>query len=263
MTPATDLENDTPSLVPSQGPTPSADVPAGAGEPVAVGDALTPGDAEEVNLLPEWYPAVVRRRRWLRWQAWATGVLVVVLTTLLVLRKDDEHVSAYELATLETHREITGEQLDQLASAEARLQELATRATLVEQVGLPVEVTRVVSQIGRILPPRAALTELSVETQRREPTLVEIARATAAGREVTQGLWLRFRIGGVTPESNDVATLLEQLQAEPLFEQCAVSYGRDVRLAGRPAVEFEVTFAIDLKLSGTAVAAAGTGGAIP
>lgn len=220
-------------------------------------DPFVPGDAQEVNLLPEWYPAVVRRRRWLRWQAWATGVLVVVLTTLLVLRKDDEHISAYELATLETHREITGEQLDQLEAAEARLGRLVSRAALVEQVGLPVEVTRVLSQIGSVLPPRAALTEVAVETQRRDPTLAEKTRAVAAGRAATQGMWLRFRVGGVTPDSEDVAALLERLQAEPLFQQCTVSYGRDVRLAGRPAVQFEVKFAIDLKLSGVAAGAGG------
>ncbi len=33
----------------------------------------------EVDLLPAWYPVLVRRRRWLRVQWWLTIVLVVVL----------------------------------------------------------------------------------------------------------------------------------------------------------------------------------------
>ncbi len=204
----------------------------------------------DVNLLPTWYPQMVSRRRWLRMQAWATGVVLVVLGTILVLRWDNEHVREYELQNLASERERTEAILAELTSQEQRLAVLAEQASLVEQVGLPLEVTRVLAEMARTLPTRAALTLLEVKTERREPTTLEKARAVTTGRPTAGGVWMRFRVQGIAPSRNDLPALMEHLQEETLFRDVFVSYGNDVVLHGRQAVEFEVSFTIDLALSG-------------
>ena len=206
--------------------------------------------ATDPDLLPAWYPAMVRRRRWLLGQAVVTGAAVVAMGTALVLRSDDERNTRQRLTVLDDRREETDAVLGELAAQERRLAGLAERAATVGQTGLPVEVARVLAEVGEHLPAAATLREVEVRTEARQPTAVERADAASGGGKVAGRRSLRFALRGVTPDAADVATLLERLQGRPMFADPTVRYGRAVAgEAGSAETEFEVAFSIGLELA--------------
>ena len=215
----------------------------------------TMGDAAP-DLLPPWYPAMVRRRRRLLWQAAVSGAIVVGLGTALVLRADDEWSAQRQLTVLDDRRQRTDAVLGELAAQERRLATLAERAETAGRVGLPVEVARVLAEVAGHLPAAATLREVEVRTEAEQPTAVEradaarAAGASGAGGKVRGRRSLRFTLRGVTPDAADVATLLERLQSQAMFVDPLVRYGRSVEGGAGVETEFEVAFVIGLELAG-------------
>ena len=199
----------------------------------------------EVNLLPAWYPAVVRRRRWLVLQAWGTACLVVVLGTLLLLRRDDEQANLRTLASIEADREATELQLAEVAASEIELRELTRAAEGLEQVGLPVEVAPLLAEIASLLPDNAVLTEVGfVEGASKLPAGLEKSKLKTM---VPRSEWLDIRVAGVARETSDVARLLEQVQANPLHREAAIAYLQETDENGEPVMRFQIQFKITTK----------------
>ena len=214
------------------------------------------GSDLEVNLLPTWYPTVVRRRRWLIAQGWGTACLVVVLGTLLLLRQDDEQSSLRTLAAIAADREATERQLAEVARFETELRELTRSAEAVEQVGLPVGVAPLLAELAGLIPDDAVLTEISfVEAGAKLPAALEKSKLKAMA---PTSKWLDVQVSGIAQKTSDVARLLEQIQSNRLHREAAIAYLQETDEAGETAMQFQIRFKImtERGAASTAVASA-------
>jgi Tfp pilus assembly protein PilN len=193
------------------------------------------------DLVPDWYRRAIRQRRLLLAQGVVTALVLLAMAIVLVLLSDSEQAERSGLETLSQTQQETQQRLEALSASEERLQSLARRAQLAEQIGLPVQVSRVLSQTVRLLPETITLERLEVDTESPKSTADQVVKE----RE------LIFRLIGHAGEPRDVATLLSKLKAEPLLKNCRVVQGRETRTANNTTkMAFEIAFEIDLTLAG-------------
>ena len=249
-------------------PANSAETPAPApGEPESPQPAASPPRRpQDIDWLPGWYRAAVRRRRWTLVQAWATLALVVVLATIVVTRRDDEQARAERLQGIEQKRDQTDRLIARLEGEEARLASLAQLAATVEQIGLPLEASRVLSEIAAAMPNGVSLRELSVSVERAEQTgLPDRRRAGKAAEAPPADRFVSVRLIGLSSESSGSGfhRLTEDLRAVPYFRDVQTSGSRRVSVGEAEAWSFELTFTIPLELraAGSLVATVADAGA--
>ena len=219
--------------------------PAGAAPAAAPAEADLPMPMTEVDLLPAWYPALVRRPRWLTAQAWATGALLVVLTTVLLLRREDVAATRFELATLGDLRRETDATLAELAAQQTRLSALIDRAKVAAQIGLPLEVSRVLADVARDAPPDTALTDIDVRTEESP------GKAGAA-----PGRAMKFVLKGIASNIREASQFEERLRANELLRNVRLAGAVEGRAYDRPVTAFEITFQVDLAAGDDAFAEA-------
>lgn len=202
----------------------------------------------EVDLLPDWYPLVLRRRRWLRLQAWVTGVLVVLLLAVLVWWRGHVEATHLELASLEVQRRDSAVTLSEVEVEEQRLSSLLGRATLAAKMGLPVEVSRILSEIDTATPEDVALVAIDVRTEQK---LVEV-RATAGSPRPAPVLVreMHFRVTGIAKNSASAFDLSKALQGQPLLRGVELLNTQPAEPYGRPAWQFDLRFHVDLAAGG-------------
>jgi hypothetical protein len=213
----------------------------------------------EVDLLPQWYPLLLTRRRRLMLQAWLTGLLVLALIAVLVWRRANEEATQVELASLEQQRRVTDVTLSALVVEEARLTELMHRAQLVARMGLPLEVSRILSEIDAAMPADVALTTFdAVVEERAVPVRGAILRGPTPARTTTQRS-MRFTFTGFAATPESVVSLSRRLQEQPLLRDVTPARTQTTQVYGRPALLFEMSFRVDLAAGGGALAQAGGG----
>src|SRR5688572_300165 len=206
----------------------------------------------EVDLLPGWYPVLLRRRRRLILQSWLTGLVVVALMAVLVWRRANEEATHVELASLEEQRRMTDLTLSQLLAEESRLDGLLARADLVSRMGLPLEVSRVLAQVDAAMPADIALTTLDVVTEERAgPGQGGVVRA--AGARVGPQKNLKFTFAGLASSPESVITLSRRLQEQPLLRDVAPAGTQSTKVNDRWVVAFEMSFRVDLSPGGGAL----------
>ncbi len=198
----------------------------------------------EVDLLPRWYPVLLRRRRRLMLQAWATGVLVVILVGVLVWRRANEEASQVELASLVEQRRMTDAQLSELVVEEAGLDGLIRRAQLVSRMGLPLEVSRVLGMVDAAMSEDISLTTLDVRLEEQRLPGRNSQHATVRR--------MRFTLVGYTENSKNATDFSSRLQGQPLLREVKVGTVRATAILDRPVVLFEMTFHVDLAPGGGA-----------
>ena len=214
----------------------------------------------EVDLLPSWYPLLMMRRRRLHLQAWLTGALVVVLVAVLVWHRASEEATQVELASLEQQRRATDATLSELALEEARLAGLLRHAELVSRMGLPLEVSRVLSEIDAALPEDIALTALDVVTEEQalpgQP--LGLSRGTNTYARLKQ---MQFTLIGYAASPTSIAALSQSLRKLPLLRDVRHSRTRSDTVFNQQVMLFEMSFRVDLSVGGGALSEAK--GALP
>ena len=191
----------------------------------------------EPNLLPDWYPRILRRRQWLRVQMVVSLLLVMALAFSLVSWKGNEEVTQWRLRNLNAHRQETALELAELQERERYLATLMRRAEVIEQIGLPVEVTRVLAELDQAASDSVALTRIHVTTDQQRG---------GAMNEVPPTLMLRFEVKGIALSADQAISFSQHLQRDQLFHETRLrraSHSED----GGP-VEFDMSFAIELLL---------------
>jgi Tfp pilus assembly protein PilN len=209
----------------------------------------------EVDLLPPWYPVLLKRRRRLLVQSWLTGLVVVALMAVLVWRQANEEATHVELASLEEQRRMTDAMLLQLEAEESRLDGLLGRAELVSRMGLPLEVSRVLAQIDAAMPADIALTALDVTMEERTgPAQGAIARSPGVRGGAQKNM--KFTFTGFAASPDSVIALSRSLQQQPLLRDVAPAGTQSTEVYGRLIVAFEISFRVDLSPGGGALAQA-------
>ncbi len=239
---------------------PDAAQPPAADEGACDSDALQPTD---ICWLPAWYPGVVRRRRWTVLQAWATLILIVVLATVLVTRRDDEQGRAARLEAIDIKRRQTERLIARLEQEELRLASLAKAAITVESVGLPVDFSRILADIGRGLPEGSWLRGARMSVEQDEPVAPLKRHALSQATTPPARRFVRVEVTCVTLDQDGTLTLSDALGSNPLYRQAETRETRLTKVGGVDAWEFDFTFTVPLELREAATLAAADASARP
>ena len=200
----------------------------------------------ELEFLPEWYPQSRRRKRIVLLQGYMTLLMAAGLIAWLFLAHRNTQTAAATLAGINNQVFQTHQEMHQLEEQVALKSQLLVQRQIVEKLGMPVEMSRLLYALDQKLPPQVSLTSLSFDTQEQ----LKIATSLAAARLATQGdnvdRRLHVRLDGVAPTDNDVANFLTGLSRVPFFDDVAMSYSRDQTDNGHVMRDFEVTFSVNL-----------------
>jgi Tfp pilus assembly protein PilN len=202
----------------------------------------------ELEFLPDWYPRLRRRKRFVLLQAWMTVVLVIGLgfCTVLLCR----NVRGSEVSLNGLHRQLnqTDAELQKLNDLLTLQKQWQQQAQVLSQLGPHVPAARLFDSLAELMPPQMALLELSTSYEEQEKQLPSLV--AAKGDESSVDRHLRVRLHGVAPTDVDLGNFLAKLTSVPYFGNIAMSYARDRTDGGHLMREFEVTFTVSLNEGG-------------
>ena len=204
----------------------------------------------EVDLLPAWYPQLWRRRRWLRLQWCLTVGLVVLLLAVLVWWRANVEATHVELASIKQQRRTADATLSEVVAQEARLSMLLRQAELIDLIGLPLEVSRVLADLDAAAPKEISLTAVDARTENRT---VEARRGLIGSRPAPVTVReMHFSVKGLTEKRELPYAFAEALRQRPLLREVKVHSTQAERVYGRAVEVFEIRFRIDLSAGGAA-----------
>jgi hypothetical protein len=205
----------------------------------------------EVEFLPQWYPTALRRRAWFRAQTWATVAIVIGTGLFLLMQRRtlyaaevDRHAASAELA--ETRGKVR--ELDQQVRLQA---DLLDKQNLVAQLGVPVELSRVLAEVGECMPAEMTLDEVNVSTVEADRSIVEQQRSRPGKREVARepiakSRKLRVQITGVAPSDSQVYGFFGQLTDRRFLDNVRLDRTSERRTESCVMREFAVSFEVPL-----------------
>jgi Tfp pilus assembly protein PilN len=168
------------------------------------------------------------------------GVLAVA-GALLALLGYCGHVSIAEaqdsLTERQARRQALTTELSVIPGLQAQIAEGSIKQRISRELGSRLAVNAVLSELGRLLPEKASLTNIqysTVDVRRQAPmqtgsAALTASAAEAAGRVATEKR-VRVVITGVTPDDLDVADLVGRLSASPLFSDVQMGFSKTVTL---------------------------------
>lgn len=207
----------------------------------------------EVNFLPTWYPKVVRQKRLLTAQAWITAVLVGGGLVALYSAHRTSLAAGAELQHSKDRAQQMIKQVHQLDEMLDLQKQLVAKQAIVTDLGLPVEISRVVAEMGACAPREVTFTQLWANTAEHAPvTIAERAAAAVGGRADAVSRKLDLRLHGVAPTEGEVTTFWSRLMARPSFSAVRLVNSTEKVDGDHKMREFEITFSIDLDPQGGA-----------
>lgn len=201
----------------------------------------------EVNFLPAWYPAVVRQKKLLTAQAWGTAIVVVSgLAVLFYAHRAGAAANAELMVSKDRAQQMIKQvhQLDEMLDLQKQLQ---AKQAIVNELGLPVELSRVVAETGACAPREITFTEMVANTMERAPLTAAERTAIASGiRTLAPSRQLSIRLRGIAPTESEVTTFYSRLIQRPCFSQVRLVNSNEKVDAEHKMREFEINFAINL-----------------
>lgn len=201
----------------------------------------------EVNFLPAWYPNVVRQKKLLTAQAWGTAIIVVGgLAALLAAHRAGAAANNELIASKERAQQMIKQvhQLDEMLDLK---KQLVAKQAIVNELGLPVELSRVVAEMGACAPREVTFTELVAITQEHAPaTIAERASAATGARLAVPSRQLALRLRGIAPTESEVTAFYSRLIQRPCLSQVRLVNSNEKVDAEHKMREFEITFSINL-----------------
>jgi hypothetical protein len=201
----------------------------------------------ELEFLPSWYPQARRRWRLFRMQTCSALLLCTGLALWMVLATRNVNGAQMALAAVDAQLAQSRLELDQL-HVQLRLQnQLEVQRQIVSRLGLPVEMSRLISTLGQLMPKEMSIVELSIDTEESLSSPGVTPSKVAKGSDQRQlERRLRIKLLAVAPSDVDLANFLAGLTSTPFFQDVAPTFGRDKSEGGHMMREFEVTFSMSL-----------------
>lgn len=195
---------------------------------------------KRIDFLPERIKRQRRRRRVLQKQGAAGVVVVALLAGLGYMNQGRVSQARGELVMRQRDQQAMQMRLAMIPDLLAQQAEGRIKQRISEELGSRVDVRAVMVELGRLLPPSAALLSLdlsTVETQSRQ------GATFAGGLQAPTEPRVKLIITGVAPTDVDVANFIGQLSASPLFEDVNMGYARTIQVDDqqRNARSFQVT----------------------
>lgn len=202
----------------------------------------------EVDFLPSWYGAVRRQRAMLRTQAIVSGC--IVFAGIIGLLFSYRQCAAAEQVLTHTNQEAAQavkqvHQLDDLLSLQKQLE---GKKRIASELGLPVELSRVISELNDCLPREASFTETEFQSTETTPQTISDRAKRGGDRATTRRLQLRLQ--GIAPTESEVTAFWSRLIQRPFFTEVRLVNSVERRNGEHRWRSFEVTLAIPLDHAG-------------
>jgi Tfp pilus assembly protein PilN len=198
----------------------------------------------EPEFVPSWYPLLLRRRRLLAVQSWATAALTVGLAVWALVGMHRISMSRAGLAGVQTQLTQTGIDLQRLNELSVIQAQLERQDQIVRDLGVHVPVARMLSALSELMPPMMALTDLELQTEETATPPTDADRAKGINSKITRKL--RLKLTGVAPTEDELATFLTQLYAVPYFSDVGLVKSEEQSDKVHLMRQFQVKFALDL-----------------
>lgn len=204
----------------------------------------------EVNFLPAWYPSLRRQRASLTAQTWVTAGLVVAgLVTLAAVHAHSTEAAAALQQT--RHRAIQATQnVQKLDETLVLQQQLVAKQKVLTDVGLPVEVARVVGELAQAAPREVCFDSIEIRTdeQTRAPSIADRAKA-GANVSPTVTRRLQVRLTGLAPTEDAVTMMWSKLLQQPFVDDARLANSTDHEDSGHLMRAFEITLSIPMDVT--------------
>jgi hypothetical protein len=202
----------------------------------------------ELEFLPDWYNRARRKRRVVVFQAWVLALLVAGFGGWIALAQRNIRNQQSTLGSLKQQLDQTYNDQRILADQLVLRQELQTREKLIASLGFPVEMTRMVQTLDKLMPKEMSIVELTCNTDEQVRQLSGVAAIRAAGVPAEKQIDRRLKVKmlGVSPSDLDLGNFLAGLASVPFFDQVGITYSRDKIESGHIMREFEITFSMNL-----------------
>ena len=212
----------------------------------------------QIDFLPESYRRQRSRRGRTARQAIALAVIAVVLLGTAVALKT--HTANLERTAQRLEDTVDTERgsLGVLAMLERERESVQKQVELQRELMPAVSYSRVIAALTRSLPPEVAVRELVLRTvapppqqietdAERETRLAQSARVKANGeKQVAQPHLIGIEFRGVCPSDLAVATLIAELDGDPMFSRVTMRTSRAIERGGIRMREFSLTATVDL-----------------
>lgn len=202
----------------------------------------------DLNFVPAWYPRALRRRRYFKLQLLASVVALFGLAihgymTFRQLRAD-RHVLTERRTALEMKRKEV-KQLDELLELQAQL---LSKQKIVAQLGVPVETTRLVSELEQCMNDSVSLSEFDIHTVERSISVSEsVSKSKKKSDDVpTTSRRLEVLVRGTSPDASSVAMFNNAVADRRFLEQVRLTNTTEKIQDKRAIREFEMTFLVPL-----------------
>ena len=208
----------------------------------------------DIEFLPTWYPGVHRRKRAVVIQGWCTLGVVVVLGGVTLGQRWQAHHAELTVSNYAHSIEQSRQELSSLSRKLEFKGELRQQEEIIARLGLNVDTTRVITELEAAMPPKVALTGLSIETQ--EPPRQTIDQSGLRTRSVSDvgaqsDRRMKVQVTGVAPSDLELGQLVTRLNAVKFFDDVQWMGDHEVSRLGRVMREFQVTFTLNLNESAT------------
>jgi Tfp pilus assembly protein PilN len=198
----------------------------------------------EPEFVPRWYVQLLRRRRALAIQVWLTAAFVAALAVWALIGLRQVRQADASLLHVDAQLRATGIDLQRLNDLSTIQHQLERQDQIVHALGVHVPVTRMLTELQELMPPRMALQQLSVQTVETVTPLTEAERAQGQPARISRKLHLN--VVGVAPTQDELATLMTELVAVPFFSDVALVKGEEVSEKDHLMRSFQITFTLDL-----------------
>jgi len=195
---------------------------------------------KELDFLPEWYKHDQRRQSHVRRQYLALLIVFLLMVSFNLTATHRASRAAAEVADLENQRVCSEAVVQEFDRLTRKLNELKTRASLVEQMDSRVDLAAVLAELSHTIGDPVVLRRVEMLAEplggagEKGPTrgaVVRVAGPTAQpGKGVALGS-VKFRIvlTGVAVHPADVADLVSRLDASPYFQRVDLAFYKDTR----------------------------------
>lgn len=204
----------------------------------------------EVNFLPAWYPKVVRQKQLLTAQAWGTATIVVGGFIALLGAHRAGAAADRDLLSAKERAQLMVQQVHQLDEMLNLQKQLVAKQAIVSELGLPVELSRVVAEMGACAPREVTFIEIRAATVERGPQTIAERAAAATGMRPAAERQLELRLRGIAPTEGEVTAFWSRLMSCPSFSAVRLVNSNEKIEGDHKMREFEITFSISLDPQG-------------
>jgi Tfp pilus assembly protein PilN len=201
----------------------------------------------ELEFIPEWYPRLARRKRWLAIQVWIGALLAVGLVVWLVQSHRNIQAAQDRASVLGGELDHSRRQLRKLDDLLALQKQWGRQYEMLQVLGPHVEAARLLSTLAKLMPPEMALLEADIDRSRPASAQFVYSRGGDSSPQTSDGpARMDVHLLGVAPTDVDVANFLAKLSDQPYFQSVSMTYARDRNDNGHKMRQFEVSFSIQL-----------------